>query len=184
MDTDASSASSFVLSTVTRGETWSWRKCELIQARTTGSILTRSLRSAVEPCSNSYPSSFVFKDHVVPAVFAPSAHIFYGERVMDLDDDIPKVSFTLDPLLRASSEGAHADPFLNPRFERCAICSGRATRTPQSSCRTRPKIRRTGRWARASDTKWTSGIDVPCLVPHQRTCAWSAPMVCLEPSGG
>ncbi|GAC95707.1 hypothetical protein PHSY_003283 [Pseudozyma hubeiensis SY62] len=37
-----------------------------------------------------YPSSFVFKDHVVPPAFAPTAHIFYGERVMDLDDDIPK----------------------------------------------------------------------------------------------
>ncbi|CDU25619.1 uncharacterized protein SPSC_05790 [Sporisorium scitamineum] len=37
-----------------------------------------------------YPSSFVFKDNHVPAVFAPTAHIFYGERVMDLDDDIPK----------------------------------------------------------------------------------------------
>ena len=28
----------------------------------------------------------------MPAVFAPTAHIFYGERVMDLDDDIPKVT--------------------------------------------------------------------------------------------
>lgn len=42
-----------------------------------------------------YPSSFVFKDNHVPAVFAPTAHIFYGERVMDLDDDIPKVTFPL-----------------------------------------------------------------------------------------
>ena len=42
-----------------------------------------------------YPSSFVFKDHHVPAAFAPSAHIFYGERVLDLDDDIPKVSLHL-----------------------------------------------------------------------------------------
>lgn len=37
-----------------------------------------------------YPSSFVFKDHHVPAAFVPSAHIFYGERILDLDDDIPK----------------------------------------------------------------------------------------------
>ncbi|SJX62147.1 uncharacterized protein SRS1_12995 [Sporisorium reilianum f. sp. reilianum] len=37
-----------------------------------------------------YPSSFVFKDNHVPAVFAPTAHIFYAERVLDLDDDIPK----------------------------------------------------------------------------------------------
>lgn len=42
--------------------------------------------------NHSYPSSFVFKDNHVPAAFAPTAHIFYGERVMDLDDDIPKVS--------------------------------------------------------------------------------------------
>lgn len=38
-----------------------------------------------------YPSSFNFEGGHVPDAFAPSAHIFYGERVMDLDDDIPKV---------------------------------------------------------------------------------------------
>ncbi|KAJ1020786.1 hypothetical protein NDA16_004176 [Ustilago loliicola] len=37
-----------------------------------------------------YPSSFVFENNHVPDVFAPTAHIFYSERVMDLDDDIPK----------------------------------------------------------------------------------------------
>lgn len=37
-----------------------------------------------------YPSSFEFKDRHVPEAFAPSAHIFYGERVIDIDDDVPK----------------------------------------------------------------------------------------------
>lgn len=39
-----------------------------------------------------YPSSFGFEENKVPAAFAPTAHIFYSERVMDLDDDVPKVS--------------------------------------------------------------------------------------------
>ncbi|UZJ52875.1 hypothetical protein CBS101457_002195 [Exobasidium rhododendri] len=39
-----------------------------------------------------YPSSFRFKDGHVPGKFAPSAHIFYGERVMNVDDDVPKWS--------------------------------------------------------------------------------------------
>ncbi|SPO37981.1 uncharacterized protein PSFLO_03458 [Pseudozyma flocculosa] len=39
-----------------------------------------------------YPSSFRFKDGHVPSTFAPTAHIFYGERVMDVDDDVPKWS--------------------------------------------------------------------------------------------
>ncbi|KAJ1572024.1 hypothetical protein NDA11_002144 [Ustilago hordei] len=37
-----------------------------------------------------YPSSFGFEENEVPAAFAPTAHIFYSERVMDLDDDVPK----------------------------------------------------------------------------------------------
>jgi hypothetical protein len=39
-----------------------------------------------------YPSSFAFKDDHVPAAFAPSCHIFYGERSMDLRDDVSGVS--------------------------------------------------------------------------------------------
>ncbi|KAN0064705.1 hypothetical protein ACQY0O_002335 [Thecaphora frezii] len=39
-----------------------------------------------------YPSSFLFKHAHVPAAFAPTAHIFYKERVLDLDDDVPKWS--------------------------------------------------------------------------------------------
>lgn len=39
-----------------------------------------------------YPSSFNFKDGHVPKSFAPSAHIFYANRVMDVDDGVPKWS--------------------------------------------------------------------------------------------
>jgi hypothetical protein len=50
----------------------------------------------------------------VPPVFAATAHIFYGERVMDVDDDVPKVSIrrmrtrtplTLTLTLRVQWEG-------------------------------------------------------------------------------
>jgi hypothetical protein len=39
-----------------------------------------------------YPPTFGFKDQKVPDAFAPSCHIFYGERVINLDDGVPKVS--------------------------------------------------------------------------------------------
>ena len=39
-------------------------------------------------CTSSYPSSFRFKDNHVPAAFAPSCHIFYGERVINIDDEV------------------------------------------------------------------------------------------------
>ncbi|CAO1614370.1 unnamed protein product [Jaminaea pallidilutea] len=39
-----------------------------------------------------YPSSFQFKDGHVPPAFAPSAHIFYGESIVEVDDGVPKWS--------------------------------------------------------------------------------------------
>lgn len=38
-----------------------------------------------------YPPSFGFKNQQIPDAFAPSCHIFYGERVMNVDDGVPKV---------------------------------------------------------------------------------------------
>ncbi|KAI0682844.1 Mss4-like protein [Cytidiella melzeri] len=39
-----------------------------------------------------YPGSFKFKNKKVPADFQPTSHIFYGQRVMDVPDGIPKWS--------------------------------------------------------------------------------------------
>lgn len=48
-----------------------------------------------------YPSSFQFKDGHVPPAFAPSAHIFYGESIVEVDDGVP-VSKMSRASLRAS----------------------------------------------------------------------------------
>lgn len=39
-----------------------------------------------------YPSSFKFQDGKVPLDFQPTAHIFYGQRVMEVPDGVPKWS--------------------------------------------------------------------------------------------
>ena len=36
-----------------------------------------------------FPTTLNFDDHKVPDTFTPSAHIFYGSRVLDLMDGAP-----------------------------------------------------------------------------------------------
>jgi hypothetical protein len=56
-----------------------------------------------------YPSSFKFKDKHVPAAFAPSGHIFYADRIMNVDDDVPKWSGHKEKseLMDHAPEGEH-----------------------------------------------------------------------------
>ncbi|KAH9856507.1 Mss4-like protein [Lenzites betulinus] len=39
-----------------------------------------------------YPSAFNFPDHKIPLDFRPTAHIFYGQRIVDVPDGVPKWS--------------------------------------------------------------------------------------------
>lgn len=39
-----------------------------------------------------FPSLFQFDDDEVPESFKPSCHIFYGQRIVDIDDGLPKWS--------------------------------------------------------------------------------------------
>ena len=37
-----------------------------------------------------FPSIFDFKNNVIPDIWKPRCHIFYGQRVVDIDDKLPK----------------------------------------------------------------------------------------------
>lgn len=74
-----------------RVATWSWREFVESSRKNTNELFFALLIGPVLFLDR-YPSSFKFKDNHVPAAFAPSAHIFYGERVLELDDDVPKWS--------------------------------------------------------------------------------------------
>ncbi len=47
-----------------------------------------------------FPSLFDFEGRVVPEKFKPTCHIFYGVRVMDMNDNLPKWSGHKDKSFR------------------------------------------------------------------------------------
>ena len=118
-----------------------------------------------------YPSPFVFENNEVPSAFAPTAHIFYSERVMDLDDDVPKVSIqTPQPPLPASAD---LERWLTMTGQ--SICNPTRTNTVGG---TQECIRTASTHAQArhrpdDGQRQESQVAVALRLQTKRTCMWS-----------
>lgn len=76
-----------------------------VSCRNCGSHLLDEGRTMVM----AYPPSFGFKDQQIPDAFAPSCHIFYKNRVINVDDGVPKWSGHKDKseLMPHDADGGH-----------------------------------------------------------------------------